>query len=258
MTFPDDHIDPSEPRLARRVTTFSEQAVRPFDPLAIAAAAHAGARRRTLAGRLLGSSGPMARVGVVLAGALVAIAALSVFFGAGGGNLFGPGPSIAGPLQTPTTAPGAAEACAARDLSGMVTAWEGAAGHRIATITIRNEGSNECRLPEYLRPALIDANDRAVIVADQPKGPVSVAFPAGATAGAMVDMDNYCGPEPRTPLHIRLYLPSEESFELGPENGAISGPPAGSVVPMDVPPCNGPNAPTRMKMSPFELTSGDS
>ena len=251
---PTDQIDPYEPRLARRIGAFTEQAVRPIDPLAIAAAARVGARRRTLAGRLFGSTASSARLALVLAGGVLLAWALGATFGGGRG----PTPTAAakGPVVTPTAAPVVAGPCAALALSGQVTAWEGAAGHRIATISIRNEGSSECALPEYLRSALIDADDRALIVADQPKRPVSIAFPAGATATAMVDMDNYCGPEPRTPLHMRLYLPSEASFDLGPENGVISGPPAGSVVPMDVPPCNGQNAPTRMKMSPLELTSG--
>ena len=147
MTLPDDHIDPYESRLTRRVGAFAEQAVRPIDPMAVAAAAQAGARRQTLAGRLFGSSGATARLGVVLAGALVGAAALAVSLGAGGNT----GPVASGPVATPTNVPGAVGACAADQLSGTIDGWDGAAGHRIATIKVRNDGATDCTLPEIGR-----------------------------------------------------------------------------------------------------------
>lgn len=242
---PDDHIDPYESRLGRRVDAFAEQAVRPIDAAAIAAAARAGARRSTFAGRLFGSSASMARLGVVVAATLVAVA-FGVYLGGGSG----PGPASSGPDATPTNVPGAAVACTANDLSGLIMSWEGAAGHRIATIQISNDGSTACQLPLLLRPALIDGDGHALIVGQLPPEPASITVPARATASSMVDMANYCGAAP-TPsdqaLKLRMYLPDESSIELLPVNSL--------PLPADPPPCNGRNAPATIEMHPLQLAS---
>ena len=82
---PIDPIDPYESRLARRVGSFSDQAVVPIDPVAIAASAAVGARRQTLTGRLFGSTRPAARLAAIGAGALL-IVALGAVIGTGGLN----------------------------------------------------------------------------------------------------------------------------------------------------------------------------
>jgi hypothetical protein len=244
---PDDQIDPFEPRLARRVGTFAEQAVRPIDPIAVAAAAHAGARRGTLAGRLFGGASASSRLGVILVGAVLVAAALGVVIGAGGGTLFSPAQTATAnvPEATPTSVPGAVDACAAAALTGEIIAWEGAAGHRLATISLRNAGTTNCTLPELLRPALVDADGQALIVG----APVSESAPFGLTssadATAMVDMANYCGNAPTTALKIRLYLPDQSSVEFAAA--------ANLPNPVDVPPCNGPNAPATIEMQPLRL-----
>jgi len=239
---PNDQIDPYESRLARHVGDFAEQAVRPIDAAAIAAAAHAGARSQTLAGRLFGSSASMARLGVVLAGALVAVAAFGVI--AGGSNLGQPQASNE-PVSTPTNVPGAAAACAAGDLAGVITAWEGAAGHRIATIDIHNGGSGQCLLPRSMRPALIDADGRALIVAAGGNQPAPLAFPAGSYVTTMVDMANYCGAEPASPLKLRLYLDDQSSLELSAA--------ANLTYPLDPPPCSGQNAAAEIQIQALHL-----
>lgn len=261
---PDDHIDPYESRLTRRVGAFADQAVRPIDASAIASAARAGARRQTLAGRLFGSTSSMNRLGVVLAGALVAAVAFGVFVNAGGGNLFGPNqtigpsqtiagpvptptdvPSTAGPVATPTEVPGAAEPCAADVLTGMITAWDGAAGHRIATVIVHNGGKVDCLLPVLLRPALVDADGHALIVGEPASDSSSIDIPGGADVTTMVDMANYCGAAPTSALRIRLYLPDQSSVEAAAA-GSLS-------YPLDTPPCNGPNQPAEIQMQALSL-----
>jgi Protein of unknown function (DUF4232) len=243
---PDDPIDPYEPRLTRRVGAFAEQAVRPIDAAAIATAARTGARRQTLAGRLFGSTAAMARLGVLLAGALVAVAAFGLYLPVGGG----PRPLATGPAATPTGAPAAVGACTAEALSGLIMGWDGAAGHRIATISIDNGGSTACLLPRYLRPALIDGDGHALIVSEGLNQPAPIEFPAGATATSMVDMANYCGAAPTPadkPLKLRMYLPDESSIEL---------PSAASLpLPADPPPCNGPNVPASIQMQALQLAT---
>src|SRR5437773_4030510 len=245
---PDDPIDPYESRLTRRVGAFAEQAVRPIDATAIAAAAVAGARRRTLAGRLFGSMSSTARVGVVLAGAVLATA-LGAVIAAGGLN--GPGPTqttaAVGPETTPTSVPGSVDACAAEGLSAEISAWEGAAGHRIATIKVRNIGASSCALPKLLRPVLVEQAGKALIVGTPPQATEAITIAASTAATTFVDMTNYCGAAPSSPLGIRLYLPSDTSVEAYPA--------AGVPLPIDPPPCNGPNQAASIQMQPLQLTA---
>jgi hypothetical protein len=238
---PDDQIDPYESRLTRRVDDFAEQAVQPFDAAAIAAAAHAGARRRTLAGRLFGSSAAMSRLGVVFAGALVAVAAFGVYLNAGG--TVSPSQSPGAPDATPTdvASPGDV-ACSAAQLSGEIVGWDGAAGHRIATVNLRNTGPNDCELPQLLRPALVDSKGHALIVGAPVTERMWITFGVGNAASTEVDMANYCGTAPTGDLQLRFYLQDQSSFETTTKldmPGAI-----------DPPPCNGPNAPGSIEMQP--------
>jgi len=257
---PDDPIDPYESALTRRVGTFAEQVVRPIDPVAVAAAAHAGARRGTLAGRLLGGASAGGRL--ILVGAVLAVAALGVVIGAGSGNLNSPAQTAtanvpdatptdapaatptSGPEATPTSVPGGFEACTADQLAGTITAWEGAAGHRIATVQLRNVGNIGCSVPDLLRPALVDTDGHALIVGTPAQPTSTVTIRAGRYVTTQVDMDNYCGADPTGALRIRLYLPSEDSVEAAPGSG-LTGP-------LDAPPCNGPNQPADIQMQPLQ------
>ena len=245
---PDDQIDPYEPRLTRRVGAFAEQAVRPIDATAIAAAAAATARQRTIAGRLFGSMSSTARLGVVLAGAVIATALGAVIVA---GGLNGPGPTqtttAVGPEATPTPVPGSVDACTVNSLAGEITAWEGAAGHRIATVQLANTGTGACAVPEYLRPALVDGDGHALIVGGPAQTAGKVALAAGGRATTLVDMTNYCGTAPTAPLSLRLYLPSGESIEAHPTSG-VQGP-------IDPPPCNGPSQPASIEMQPPQSTA---
>jgi hypothetical protein len=245
---PDDPIDPYESRLTRRVGAFAEQAVRPIDATAIAAAAAAGARRQTLAGRLFGSMSSTARLGVVLAGAVLATA-LGAVIVAGGLNGLGPTQttSAVGPEATPTSVPGAVDACAPDALNGEITAWEGAAGHRIATIKVHNTGSSACALPKLLQPFLVDQVGHVLIMGARAQGAESITIAAGTSATTLVDMANYCGAAPSAPLGIRLYVAFDSAVEAYPA--------AGVSLPIDAPPCNGPSAPAEIQMHPLELTA---
>lgn len=241
---PDDPIDSYEPRLTRRVASFAEGAVRPIDPLAIAAAARAGARRRTLAGRLFGGASSSGRLGVILVSAALVVGALGLAIGAGGGNLFAPSQTSTAdvPEATPTDVPGDIGYCAAGQLTGEIFGWEGAAGHRIASIGLHNLGPNDCALPELLRPALIDADGHALIVGAPVADTARMRFQVGDAASSQVDMSNYCGAAPTSALTIRLYLPDQTSFELSLHLD-VPGP-------VDPPPCNGPTEPASIEMQP--------
>jgi hypothetical protein len=134
-------------------------------------------------------------------------------------------------------------ACRAADLNGTITSWEGAAGHRIAAITIRNVGSTDCALFQYMLPALVDADGHALIVGNVIRQPAHRTFAPGATSTTMVDTANYCGNAPTAPLLIRFYLPDNSSFEATDKTSL--------QAPLDPPPCNGPNVPASIEMQPM-------
>jgi Protein of unknown function (DUF4232) len=246
---PEDPIDPYESRLTRRVGAFADQAVRPIDATAIASIAAAGARRRTLTGRLFGSMSSTGRLGVVLAGAILATG-LGVVIGAGGLN--GPSPTqtatSVGPEATPTSVPGSVDACPPDVLAGEITAWEGAAGHRIATIKVHNTGSTSCALPKLLQPNLVDRAGHVLIVGRPAQVAGSITIPVGAAATTLVDTSNYCGTAPSAPLGISLYVSFDNAIEAYPA--------AGVQLPIDPPPCNGPSVPAEIQIQELQLTSG--
>ena len=236
----DDHMDPYEPRLTRRVGAFAEQAVRPIDAMAIAASAHAGARRRTLLGRRFGSGGFILRLGVVLAAALAATA-FGVFLGAGGTSRA----PVISTDATPTIVPGAPDPCLPADLTGRIHSWEGAAGHRIASIRIFNTGTRDCSVPRVMRTLLLDGNGHKLILAPEGlESPGDITVGVGAPVTTLVDMANYCGPTPVGDLSIRLYLTGSSSIAAGPD-GSLP-------FPLDIPPCNGQNAPATIQMQALE------
>jgi hypothetical protein len=218
---PDDMIDPAEGRLARRVGTYTDQAVFPIDPVAIAASAAIAARRQTLAGRLFGGSGAAARL--VLVGAVALIGAVAL------GTVLGGGAHSVPPAQTAATN-GAQGVCASTDLSGRIVGWDGAAGNRIATVELTNTTATDCRLTQY-QLSLVDGGGRGqgLILSQELQPGVFVA--SGATVHTLVDVSNYClAFVPVEPVSIRLDDPLEHGdVVLTPAAGGISG----------VPPCSG-------------------
>jgi len=230
---PDDQIDPYESRLGRRVDAFAEQAVRPIDAAAIAAAAHAGARRRTFAGRLFGSNSSIGRLGVVVAAALLAAGSIGIYVGGGG-----PTPT-ASPVEVSFSTTGRTPDCAAKNLSAEIVAWEGAAGHRIATVRFLDLDL-DCLAPTYLKPALIDGAGHALIVGSDVHAAGIVHLYIGTKADALVDMSNYCGPAPVGEPFLRIYLPTNDSIEAR-RSANLNGP-------LDAPPCSGSTVPATIEM----------
>lgn len=218
---PDDMLDPAEGRIARRIGSYSDQAVFPIDPVAIASSVAVGARRRSVAERLFGSRAAAARLALVGAGAVIAAVAFGTVVGGGGRAV----------LPVSSMAPNAADdVCASTALSGRIVGWDGAAGNRIATVELTNASGVACRLTPY-QLALVDGGGRGqgliVGVALQP----GLLLAAGATVHTLVDASNYCGAlVPVEPVSIRLDDPLQQGdVVLTPATGELSG----------VPPCNG-------------------
>jgi hypothetical protein len=184
----------------------------------------------------------------VLAGALVAAVVLGAI-GSGALNVPGPTQTTAATVivASPTSVPGSVEACAPEALSAEITAWEGAAGHRIANVKLRNTGAKACEVPKLLRPVLIEQAGNALILGTPPQAVEAIAIAASTSATTFVDMTNYCGADPTSPLGIRLYLTTDTSVEAYPAGGV--------PLPIDPPPCNGPNQAASIEMQPLQLTA---
>jgi uncharacterized protein DUF4232 len=251
---PKDPIDPYESRLARRVGSFSEQAVVPIDPVAIASAAAVGARRRSLAGRLFGSTPAAARLAAIGAGALL-IVVLGAVMGAGG--LVGPSqtpvptlgavvPSV-GPGASPTAVPGSElpNACAVGDLDARITSWDGAAGHRIATVEVQNVGGTSCAIWTLAAPQLVDDTGRVLINGALRGTPASLTLAPNAVATTLVDAANYCGPAEVPPATVAFNFSDGRRLGARPDStpDSLGG----------VPPCNGSTVPGEIQMQPFKL-----
>ncbi len=170
-----------------------------------------------------------------------------------GGATSGPGstvPSQAATASPPSASPAAggsvATACVTAHLAARITRWEGAAGHRIATVELRNTGPEPCAVPALMQPQLVDATGAVLIEGAPPQAPGTVTVPAGGTLTTLVQDGNYCRPAPLEPVTIAFILPSGAGRIVAANESTtgLSG----------VPPCSGDpgsNAPGDIEMQPW-------
>src|SRR5262245_31851428 len=123
--------------------------------------------------------------------------------------------------------------------------WEGAAGQRIATITLTNREDGDCVLGEFEREQYVDAGNHPLI--DGPATPGSLTVPADSSVSTLVEIGNYCGPAPEQPVGIMFVDARGGIFLIGSPASAVD---------MSVPPCNGPNAPATIQMQPWMPSGG--
>jgi hypothetical protein len=218
---PDDTINAAEARFARRVRDYTNPAVVPVDHAAVASkAVGAGAPRRSAAGRF----------GWLFAGAavLAGIGAVAILVNTWRGPDVGASPSASVPVAAGVTP------CSVDALRASVGSWEGAAGHRIGTVTVTNAGTVACKLSGNVLPSLVDRNGGNLIVGKIATGPV-VELAPGAGAQALVQTGNYCGPTAQEPATVAL--------QLGGQGRLLAQPAAGDDS-SGVPPCMGEAGPT--------------
>ncbi len=137
----------------------------------------------------------------------------------------------------PTTVARLTPSCLAADLAARVTLWEGAMGHRIASVTLTNTSSSPCIVQGTPELQLL-GHYGAVLIDSRTEGPsglphVSPGAPAfrlarSASLTTQVDTDNYCGFAPTLPTTVAFILPS------GPRRLVAAPGPGGGV-----PPCLG-------------------
>jgi uncharacterized protein DUF4232 len=142
------------------------------------------------------------------------------------------------PPASPTPPP--ESACAPTELTAKITSWEGAAGSRIADVTVKNSGSVACFLSQPAAVDLIDGTGRVLINGAGPGGS-RVSLAPGGTATTLVEASNYCGTAPTAPVRVR--------FDLGAGHHLTADAPTPSDA--TVPPCNGSTVPAAIQMHPW-------
>jgi hypothetical protein len=244
---PDDLIDPAEARLTRRVGSYTDQAVFPIDPVAIAASAAVAGRRRSIGERLFGGAGAAARLAVVGGVAVLAIAGFGVVITGGAGGLFAPRATV-----TPATV--AVRWCTPNEVDAVITNWDGAAGNRIATVELRHIGTVACSVEPMPQPWLADKGGAHLIDGKAGTG-APITFGPGDVLYTLVDASNYCGPDPKAPVMV-AFTQGDVAQDPPPANAALFV--ATALTPGDltgVPPCNGPGQPGSIQMHPWSATA---
>jgi len=261
---PDDGLDPFETRLAARVRRHAEHGVRPFDAGEITRNAAA-----TGSPRGAGPAGVVARLGWMLAGAILTAALIGGGMFAAGGGLFpatvaSPSPSLVAvaptatpsqPAPTPVVAtlpptapptlaptPEPPAACDVAHLSARLTAWSGAAGSRIASVTLVNQGAVACLLAVEERAQLVDGHGSVLINGTAPSHPSTIEVAAGGTVSTDIEAANYCGGNPVAPVTVAF------QFEGGDRLVADAYSPTDTS---GIPPCNGSTLPGSITMHPW-------
>ena len=149
---------------------------------------------------------------------------------------------IASPTPTPVpTAAPTLGPCDPGSLAARITAWEGAAGHRIADVELTNAGTVTCRLATMAKPQLVDGHGSVLIDGVKPGPSDALTLAPGDVVKTFVQDANYCGPDPAAPVSV--------AFVLDGGSRVVAMP----VSPTDatVPPCNGPGSPADIEMQPW-------
>ena len=96
------------------------------------------------------------------------------------------------PTPTPTPVPTIGP-CDPGSLAARITAWEGAAGHRIADVELTNAGTVTCRLATVAKPQLIDGHGSVLIDGTDPGPSKTLTIAPGDVVKTFAQDANYCG-----------------------------------------------------------------
>ncbi|MEA2520328.1 MAG: hypothetical protein QOF49_2408 [Chloroflexota bacterium] len=188
-----------------------------------------------------------------LAAAALAIAIGVVWLGGRtGGNVGAVAPtrsavSAVGPsepiMSTPPSSaasltPPAGAACDPDRLRAQVTAWEGAAGSRIADVTLSVTGEGACTIARLWRPELVDGGRTIRIEGVVPTDAGTIEIRPGDALTTLVKASNDCLPPPTAPVSVAFVLDDGSRLVAAP------------VSPDDTttPPCLGAGQPASIEM----------
>ena len=219
------------------------------------------ARRRRLAGTrsfLMISRLTSVAVSAVAIVAVVAVAAfvLPRAFPPGngiGGSVPTPSPSASAtavpatptPTDTPVPTVGPMGLCNASNLTSAITSWTGAAGSRIAEVSLHNTGSSSCETSSLDQPQLIGPDGSILIDGSPTSSPTPLVMNPGATLRTMIRASDYCGPAVTAG-------PVTVAFVLGDGAGRVVADPWKPTDMSGLPPCNSaPGTPGSIEMQPW-------
>lgn len=141
-----------------------------------------------------------------------------------------PSPSAVAPLASPTPVSGTA-ACDPASLAASITGWQGAAGHKVATVTLVNNARSNCTIHVLATPQLVDASGTILTQGTPPSSAATLTLAYYDVVTTMVQDANYCGPAPTGPVTVAFVFP-------GGEGRLVAMPAAGDPL-AGVPPCLG-------------------
>ena len=148
---------------------------------------------------------------------------------------------VATPRPTARPTPITVAACTPSHLAARITLWEGAAGHRIGHLELKNVGAEACKVPSLERPQLLDGHGTVLINGTNPTASTLLTVAPGAVLKTLVQDGNYCGPAPAAPVTVAFVLPSGQKIIAAPVSSTDA----------TVPPCNGPGMPADIEMQPW-------
>lgn len=139
-------------------------------------------------------------------------------------------PEVAGgPTDAPTPVP-TIGLCLPSDLSARITMWDGATGHRIATVELRNAGSSACLWPTLDQPQLIDGSGAILISGAVAAAGEVLNLAPGDVVTTLVQDANYCRPAPIAPVTVAFVMPGGA--------GRVVAAPVSATDFEGIPPCN--------------------
>jgi hypothetical protein len=244
MTLPDDLIDRAEGQLMRRVRNYSEAAVVPIDPVAIASAAATSSRAGRRGSGLFGRFSSR----LVLAGATAAVLVIGLVsvLVPGAQPTATPNPSGAVPTLDAFGLPG--DACPINKLGAAISTWDGAAGSRIAHVALTNFGQTACAIPSVVQVELVDATRMPLLSGKAMTHWTWVQIGAGQILTTLVDASNYCGAPAEEPVSLDFAFPIGAHVHATPASDPSSD--------SGVPPCNGAGQPAHIEMQPWTAAGG--
>ena len=148
-----------------------------------------------------------------------------------------------GPTDAPTPVP-TIGFCTQADIALRIHDWQGAAGHRIATLDLRNIGGASCTWPVLDQPQLVDGSG-AILINGAAAAPGEVLTLApGDRLSTLVQDGNYCRQNPMAPVTVAFVLPGG--------SGRVIADPVSQTDLDGVPPCNGSaGSPGDIEMQPW-------
>lgn len=148
----------------------------------------------------------------------------------------------ASPSPTASASP-VTSGCDPTTLAARITEWTGAAGHRIAAVTLTNAGAGSCTVPALWQPQLVDGAGNVLIDGAVAAPSVALTMTPGGVLSTLVQDSNYCGPDALTPVSVAFVLPGGA--------GRIVATPLSPSDTSGVPPCLGPGSPSSIEMQPW-------